>query len=63
MPPKHDLRGGRASANSFVISSSVFIASMKHRFVVTEVHELADLIIVGSHTRTWPDLFPTRRLA
>ena len=50
MPPKHDLRGGRASVDSFAISSSVFVASMKHCFVATEIHELLDLIIVRSHT-------------
>ena len=49
IPPKHDLRGGKASADSFPMSISVFVASMKRRFVAGEGHELADAMIVRSH--------------
>jgi hypothetical protein len=32
MPPKHDLRGGNASEDSFAISSNIFAASMNRCF-------------------------------
>ena len=33
MPPKHDLRGGNASDDSFAMSSSIFTASMNRCFL------------------------------
>ena len=46
MPPTQDLRGGKASVDSFAISSSDFVASMKRCFVSTKKRELADMILV-----------------
>ena len=40
MPPKHDLRGGRASADSFAISSSIFVALTSRSFFAAENREL-----------------------
>ena len=50
MPPKHDLRGGKASADSFAISSSALAASMKRCFFAVERHEFADAMRVRSRT-------------
>jgi hypothetical protein len=44
MPPKQDLRGGKASADSFAISSTVFVASMKRCLFAAESYELAHAI-------------------
>ena len=46
MPPTHDLRGGKASVDSFAISSSDFVASIKRCFVSTKSRELADVMLV-----------------
>ena len=48
MPPKHDLRGGRASADSFAISSSIFVALTSRSFFAAENREL--------RMRQWPIL-------
>ena len=50
IPPKHDLRGGKASADSFAMSSIAFVASMKRYFFATESHELSGGIIVEYRT-------------
>ena len=50
MPPKHDLRGGKASADSFAISSSVFITSTKRCFFATESRQVEDARMVRSLT-------------
>ena len=36
IPPKHDLRGGKASADSFAISSIALVASTKRSLVAAE---------------------------
>ena len=50
IPPKHDLRGGKASADSFAISSSVFVTSIMRCFFAAKINQLADATIVGSRT-------------
>src|ERR1700709_216740 len=40
MPPKHDLRGGKASADSFAMSSSIFIPLTSRSFFAGENREL-----------------------
>ena len=47
MPPKQDFRGGKASADSFAMSSIAFVISMKRSFVAAEIHELAYLTADG----------------
>ena len=47
MPPKHDLRGGKASADSFAMSSMAFVISMKRSFVAAEINELVYLTADG----------------
>ena len=47
MPPKHDLRGGKASADSFAMSNIAFVASMKRSFVAAEIREPVYLIADG----------------
>jgi hypothetical protein len=42
IPPKHDLRGGKASADSFAISSTVFVASMMRCLLAEKSNELAE---------------------
>ena len=41
MPPKHDLRGGKESADSFAMSSIVLVAPMKCSFVAVKSRKLA----------------------
>ena len=48
MPPKHDLRGGRVSDDSFAMSSSILIPSTIRRFFATEHRQL--------QWRQWPGL-------
>ena len=36
MPPKHDLRGGRASDDSFAMSNSIFVALTNRCFFAAE---------------------------
>jgi hypothetical protein len=45
MPPKHDLRGGRASADSFAMSSNIFVASTSRCFFAVGSHEVGTAII------------------
>ena len=47
MPPKHDLRGGKASADSFAMSNIAFVISMKRSFVTADIHELVYLTADG----------------
>ena len=63
MPPKHDLRGGNTSADSFAMSSMALVASMIRSFVAAGNRELAYAIAMRSRTFAWPDLYPTRHLA
>jgi hypothetical protein len=44
MPPKHDLRGGRASADSFAMSSSIFVASMNRRFFAAGSRKIGSVL-------------------
>ena len=50
MPPKQDLRGGNASADSFAMSSMALVASMIRSFVAVGSHELAYAIAIRSRT-------------
>ena len=50
MPPKHDLRGGKASADSFAISSIALVASMNRSLVAVKDHEFASAMITRSRT-------------
>jgi len=50
MPPKHDLRGENASADSFVMSNTIFIVSMNRRFFAAGGDEIAIAIIARSRT-------------
>ena len=62
MHPKHDLSGGEASADSFVISSSDLVASMKRCFLAAEFHEFArygDNLISYVNLASWRS-FPGR---
>ena len=43
MPPKHDLRGGQKSADSFAMSSNIFPPSINRCFVAAESHEVANV--------------------
>ena len=43
IPPRHDLRGGKASANSFAIPNIAFVALMDCSLAAVESHELAYL--------------------
>ena len=56
MPPKQDLRGGQASADSFAISTSVFVASMNRCFFAAKSCKAANEIIPWSRTRIWREL-------
>ena len=47
MPPRHDFRGGKASADSFAMSSIALVISMKRSFVAVEIHELVYMIADG----------------
>ena len=46
MPPRHDLRGGQASADSFTISKSIFVPSMSRCFFAMQIRERANSMIV-----------------
>ena len=46
IPPRHDLRGGKASADSFAISSKDFVASMNCCFFAAENMSLQDAMIM-----------------
>ena len=50
MPPKHDSRDGKASADSFAISRSTFVASMNRSVFAVKSHEFADAIMIRPHT-------------
>ena len=50
MPPKHDFRGGKASADSFAMSSMALVASMIRSFVAAGSCELAYVIAIRSRT-------------
>jgi len=45
MKPKHDLRGGNASDDSFAISKSVFVTSMNGCFFAAGSYEVWTTII------------------
>ena len=63
IPPRHDLRGGKASDDSLAISSSVLVASTNRCCFAAKTDELPVLIILGSRIRTWPGLRPVGRFA
>jgi hypothetical protein len=57
MPPKQDLRGGKASDDSFPMSNNIFVVSINRRFFATGNCELATAITARSRTRIRPDLY------
>ena len=61
MPPKHDLRGGKASADSFAMSRNIFVASTSRCFFATQIRELADVMMFRPRTRARADLHSTGR--
>lgn len=50
MNPKHDLRGGNTSDDSFAMSKSVFVASMSRCFFAAESREVRTTMIAGIRT-------------
>jgi hypothetical protein len=50
MPPEHNLRGGRASADSFAISSSIKVPLENHCFSAAEIHEVGTAITTKIRT-------------
>jgi len=50
MKPKHDLRGGKTSDDSFAMSKSVFVASTNRCFFAVESHEVWAAIIARVRT-------------
>ena len=63
MPPKHDLRGGQASADSFAMSRNIFVVSMSRCFFAAQIYELAIVKIVLPRTRARANLHSTGRRA
>ena len=59
MPPKHDLRGGQASADSFVMFNSIFIASINRCVPAAGSCEVGAAIIARTRTRRWHDPYST----
>ena len=50
MQPKHDLRGGNASDDSFAMSKSVFAPSMNRCFFAAGSYEVWTMIIARIRT-------------
>ena len=63
MPPKHDLRGGNQSDDSFAISRTIFVASMSRCFFTVESHEILNETTASIRTRAWPSPRLTSRRA
>jgi len=50
MNPKHDLRGGNTSDDSFAMSKSVFVTSTNRCFFAAESREVWTMMIAGFRT-------------
>jgi len=61
MPPKHDLRGGHASAAFVAMSNSILIVSMNCCVFAAGSDEIAIAVITMSRTRAERDLYSTGR--
>ena len=55
IPPKHDLRGGNASADSFATYKIVFARSMSLCPVAAGNQWAGTAVKVGNRTRSWRD--------